>query len=136
DLLEPTCHRAHTPGELLIAGGQENDPHHDANGRDTPITLKFWQSRHCRSPVGGRGDECGSAPYSICRRRATHAPHHLITSSARASTEGGIVRPRVLAVLRLMTSSNLVGCSTGRSAGLAPFRILSTKVATRRYMSG
>ena len=31
-----------------------------------------------------------------------------------------------LAVLRLMTSSNLVGCWTGRSAGLAPFRILAT----------
>ena len=28
--------------------------------------------------------------------------------------------------------SNLRGCSTGRSAGLAPFRILSTKTATRR----
>jgi hypothetical protein len=32
-----------------------------------------------------------------------------ITSSARASTVVGMVRPRVLAVLRLMTSSNLVG---------------------------
>jgi hypothetical protein len=49
-----------------------------------------------------------------------------ITSSAWKSTVGGIVRPRALAVLRLMTNSNLVGCSTGRSAGLAPFRILST----------
>jgi hypothetical protein len=28
--------------------------------------------------------------------------------------------------LRLITSSNLVGCSTGRSAGLAPRKILST----------
>src|SRR5262249_51200919 len=28
------------------------------------------------------------------------------------------------AVLRLIASSNLVGCHTGRSAGLAPFRIL------------
>jgi hypothetical protein len=28
--------------------------------------------------------------------------------------------------LRLIIRSNLVGCSTGRSAGLAPFRILST----------
>ncbi len=37
-----------------------------------------------------------------------------------------MVRPSALAVLRLMTSSNFVGCSTGRSAGLAPFRILST----------
>jgi len=46
--------------------------------------------------------------------------------SARPSSEGGIVSFRALAVLRLMTSSNLVGCSTGRSAGLAPLRILST----------
>ena len=31
-----------------------------------------------------------------------------------------MVSPRALAVLRLMTSSNPVACSTGRSAGLAP----------------
>ena len=30
------------------------------------------------------------------------------------------MRSRVLAVLKLITSSNSVGCSTGRSAGLAP----------------
>jgi hypothetical protein len=41
----------------------------------------------------------------------------------------GIVRPRALAVLRLMTSSNVVSCSTGSSAGFAPLKILSTKVA-------
>ena len=52
--------------------------------------------------------------------------HHLISLFARASTSGGIVTPICLAVFRLITSSNLVGCSTGRSAGLAPFRILST----------
>jgi len=34
--------------------------------------------------------------------------------------------PSALAVLRLMTRSNFVGCSMGRSPGLAPFRILST----------
>ena len=51
---------------------------------------------------------------------------HLITLSARASTFGGIVRPICFAVFRLITSSNFVGCSTGRSAGLAPLRILST----------
>jgi hypothetical protein len=39
------------------------------------------------------------------------------------------VRPSALAVLRLMTSSNFVGCSAGRSAGFAPLRILSTEVA-------
>ena len=38
---------------------------------------------------------------------------YLITLSARASTSGGIVRPICFAVLRLITNSNLVGCSTG-----------------------
>jgi hypothetical protein len=33
-----------------------------------------------------------------------------ITSSAVASSEGGMVIPRALAVLRLITNSNLVGC--------------------------
>jgi hypothetical protein len=51
---------------------------------------------------------------------------HWMTSSARPSTDCGIVSPSALAVLTLMTSSNLVGCSTGRSPGLAPLRILST----------
>src|SRR6516162_5234556 len=54
------------------------------------------------------------------------ASDHSITSSARASSVGGIVRPSARAVTRLITKSNLVGCSTGRSAGLAPRRILST----------
>src|SRR3974390_2017795 len=65
------------------------------------------------------------------RRRAAEkrdelAPPHSITSSARASTDGGIVRPRAFAVLRLMTSSYLVGTCTGRSTGFSPFRMRST----------
>src|SRR6188768_1837472 len=42
---------------------------------------------------------------------------HSITSSARASSVGGTSMPSVLAVLRLMTVSYLVGACTGRSAG-------------------
>jgi hypothetical protein len=49
-----------------------------------------------------------------------------ITSSAWKKSVGGIVRPSFFAVLRLMTSWNVVGCSMGKSAGLAPFRILAT----------
>src|SRR5262245_57011535 len=52
--------------------------------------------------------------------------NHLITLSALASTFGGIVRPICFAAFRLITNSNFVGCSTGKSAGLAPFKILST----------
>ena len=57
--------------------------------------------------------------------------HHSMTWSARSSSEGGIVTPSAFEVLRLMTSSNLVGCWTGRSLGFAPLRILSTYVADR-----
>src|SRR5262245_8233033 len=39
---------------------------------------------------------------------------------------GGTVSPSVLAVFRLITSSNLVGACRGRSPGLAPFKIRST----------
>src|SRR5512132_1805396 len=42
---------------------------------------------------------------------------HSITSSARASSVGGIFRPSAFAVVRLMTRSNLVDCSNGMSLG-------------------
>jgi hypothetical protein len=51
---------------------------------------------------------------------------HSISPSANPVSEGGIVNPKLRAVLRLMMNSNLLGCSTGRSAGFAPFMILST----------
>src|SRR3990167_2940196 len=51
---------------------------------------------------------------------------HRITSSARSSSSGGTVRPSALAVFTFITSSNLVGCSTGRSPGLAPRTTLLT----------
>jgi hypothetical protein len=51
---------------------------------------------------------------------------HSITSSARASNVGGTSRPSALAVLRLITSSYLVGACTGRSAGFSPLRMRST----------
>jgi hypothetical protein len=51
---------------------------------------------------------------------------HSITSSAAACSVRGTVKPSVFAVLRLITSSNLVGCSIGRSAGAVPLRIRAT----------
>jgi len=53
-----------------------------------------------------------------------------IASSARTSIEGSTVRPSALAVFKLMTSSNLVGCSTGRSAVLAPLRTIDVVAFT------
>src|SRR2546423_13723730 len=48
-----------------------------------------------------------------------------ITSSARTSNEGRTDTPSALAVFMLISSSNLVGCSTGRSAGVGPLTIFS-----------
>jgi len=66
-----------------------------------------------------------------CERHVRYGPiaemaNHSITSSARASSAGGTVRPSALAVLRLITSSYLVGACTGRSAGFSPLRTRST----------
>jgi len=62
-------------------------------------------------------------------------PSYSLTWSARWSNVCGIVSPRALAVLRLIASSNLVGCSTGRSPGFAPRRILSVSSAACRQRS-
>src|SRR5438132_7579475 len=58
-----------------------------------------------------------------------------ITLSARSRSVCGILTPRALAVFKLMTSSNFVGCWIGRSAGFAPLRILSTYTAAWREES-
>jgi len=55
---------------------------------------------------------------ALCQKQtyAVQQKHpYSITSSAIASTPGGIVRLSAVAVLRLSTQSNLVGCSTGMS---------------------
>ena len=48
-----------------------------------------------------------------------------ITSSAVARSDGATVMPSARAVFRLITSSNLSGFWTGRSAGLAAFKMRS-----------
>jgi hypothetical protein len=52
------------------------------------------------------------------------APSYSITTSASASKVFGTVIPSFLAVRKLTANSKMVGCTTGRSAGLAPLRIL------------
>src|SRR5262249_50285073 len=106
----------------------------------------------CHLIVGIQRDEHTNAPHALallrprrerpgCDRTAEKryelaASDHSITSSARASTIGGISRPIAFAVLTLITNVNLVGRSIGKSAALAPLRMRSTYVAARLYMSG
>src|SRR6266481_3309333 len=92
---------------------------------------------------GRRPHQCVARPSMTASENLhTNGPMHCsnnrdysITSSARASSVGGIAKPIALAVVRLITSSNLVGCSIGRSPGFAPRKILSTYSAARRNRS-
>ena len=93
--------------------------------RVTKTALTAPKSNFCFTP------ESGLSRTSLEVRfvpQAAHAPqqNYSITSSACASSVGGTVRPSAFAVLRLMTSSNFVGYSTGKSDGFSPLRILST----------
>src|SRR5262249_42164061 len=63
--------------------------------------------------------------HRAAEQRYERAALHSITLSARSRKLSGIVSPISFAVLRLIASVNLVGCSTGKSAGLAPLRMRS-----------
>ena len=97
----------------------------------------YRSERHPPDATDGRGRLSLAEPVrdeqadAACQHE--RAPRdHWITSSARSSIAFGMVIPSAFAVLRLITRSNLVACSTGRSAGLAPFNILSTYFAALR----
>ena len=85
-----------------------------ANVRYAPNSDRFWRP----------GEMSLSANSGLMHR--SNLQHYSITSSAVICIINGTMRPSAFAVLRLMTSSNLVGCSTGRSAGLSPLRIRPT----------
>ena len=112
-------------------------------GPSTPLPrpLVTYYSRDWRCPLdvrfGSKADMCSARGHvcftpnsghvqcnSACPLCANsgHSDIYSITSSARASSDDGTVRPRTLAACRLMHSSNLVDCITGKSAGLAPLR--------------
>jgi hypothetical protein len=80
------------------------------------------------------------SPSSRTSRHSSPVPIPDSCSAAKqhpsAINIGGTSRPSVLAVLRLTTRSNLVGCSTGMSLGFVPCRILSTNSAVWRNRFG
>ena len=76
----------------------------------TGLLLRAGRERQQR----GRTEACDEFP-----------PPHSITSSATASKVGGTAMPSPRAVLRLIAKTNLLACTTGRSAGLAPPRIFA-----------
>jgi hypothetical protein len=90
-------------------------------GADSDIVTSARLPRPMRSPSSPR-PRSGSGTLPV---------HYSMTRSARPRIVGEIVIPRALAVLRFTASSIFVGNSTGRSLGLVPCRILSTKFDIR-----
>src|SRR5882672_10290001 len=78
------------------------------------------------SPLLSRDGENPGERARAQREQQRPARDHSITLSARTSIDCGIVTSIALAVFMLITSSNLVARSIGRSLGFAPLRILST----------
>jgi hypothetical protein len=96
-----------------------------------PFSTEMFKADVCTCPIYADSDL--SRHRSELTRCANNGLMHRskmylysITSSAATSKVCGITRPSALAVLRLITNSNLVGCKTGRSAGFSPLRMRPT----------
>src|SRR5262249_39736962 len=98
---DPAC------AEVLVREESAVDARPHQNFRDRASIDKRHENLYC---VGSR----------------SNGRRYSITSSAVESSVGGTSRPSALAVLRLITSSYLVGACTGRLAGFSPLRIRST----------
>ena len=141
-----------TPADLASASARRSARRLDDPQQQQPLTdtaaqcwlrcLSMPRSRACANdgdhpfralcPLRSDYDRIAASQRSAawCQngREQVQHPHsqksrYWITSSARASRVGGISRPSTCAVLRLITNSNLVGCTTGRSTGFSPLRI-------------
>jgi hypothetical protein len=103
-----------------------------ANSGCLLVQLEGLALRRSAHPNGGELRSEGQAPrlgpISAVSRCGKTGPARL-PLSGRASRVAATIRPGALAVLRLIARSNFVGCATVRSAGLAPFKIMSTKPA-------
>src|SRR5262245_31499754 len=103
------------------AGARGGDDAH----RPRRIGLRPSEARSCWQ----RGSACCEMQKLSTGKFHLNLPlsrFYSITSSASCWRCKGTSRPSALAVLRLIASSNLVGCITGKSAGLAPLRIRAT----------
>ena len=78
----------------------------------TTVIDHAMSARYPRKRTLGVADQ-----YPLCANHG-HLPGYSITSSAPARKVAGMVRPKALAVLRLITSSNCVGCRTAFPPGL------------------
>jgi hypothetical protein len=105
------CPGPSRPADRSFSPPAATAPEDQPQPRSRRIAERHWRAASiAQSDIG------------FAQHRARPATHS-ITSSARSSIPGGTVRPSSIAILRLMTSSNVVGCWTGRSAAQSIARI-------------
>jgi hypothetical protein len=104
---------------------------HEIRERASRLTVEVTNHGHSRL-LRARRD--WPRDRRAAEQRDEIAPSHSITSSAVASSVGGTVRPSILAVLRLITSSNLSCAWTGSSPAFSPLRMRSTYIAASRKL--
>lgn len=107
-------------GSRTVLGAPEGE----SPSGDSTIATAMRRPRYVRSDPNS-GVKADIILVRIWAKTGSRGPYS-ITSSARASSVAGTVRPSALAVLRLITNSYLLGACTGRSAGFSPLRIRST----------
>ena len=88
-----------------------------------PNTARVLQRRMSVAP---RKRQSATKMRPVVKGQQATSACHSITSSAVASSVGGIVNPSAFAVLRFTTVSYLVGACTCKSTGFAPRRMRST----------
>jgi len=117
-------------GPLVRLSRCEVRDHINYRKNDRWRSHRFYRAlQRLKSPMRYICGIFGAPPFSSFSTQSANSGSrrtYSITSSARCWTDKGTSTPSAFAVFKLITSSNLVGCSTGRSAGFAPRRILST----------
>src|SRR5262249_53702127 len=116
-------HNHHAGDEYGQAGKQQKVTREKTHSRASPLPPCAASILTLRAIALRLLPDSGAITKYFTQHASPPRRDHSITSSARASSCGGTSRPSALAVFRLITSSNLVGCCTGRSAGFAPLRI-------------
>src|SRR6516225_3240347 len=113
------------PAELAQALSEAVEWLERSRGENADLPHLIALLRACREWPLGHGAE----------KRNEIPPPHSMTSSARPDNVSGTVSRSVSALLRLMTSPTFTTCWTGKSAGLAPLRILPAKTPAWRIVS-
>jgi hypothetical protein len=94
---------------------------HDRSGQSHTTALVRFASESGQMPGVAICPLCAKSGHSHCSKICLF--DHLVGEGDEFWRHG---KAQPLAVLRLITKSNLVGCRTGRSAGFAPLRIFPT----------